>query len=1641
MADTRDVEIRLTFTDDGSGHLEKVVGQVVDTMAKAEQQTKKNKEGFEKLRGETEKSSGAFDKLKNSFMRSALQMAAGLGIWTSMSSVIGFATRNLRDIITQGKEFEEAWDKVEFAVNLSEKEMSAMQETILKMNPALGSTSQMAKAMGIAVRSFTEAKPAEWLKLVEIAARAAVATGGDMVQIMEGMGRIVKGYGLNIKDAANVTDVLVKASQRADVSMGELTMTLQRLSGPAKIAGVSFPELTAAYVKLAQTTGPQKATMQLNVLLMSLAKTSAAARVEAAKYGVDWSAAGVKVNGFVPTLVKLGQGIKGNEEALVKIIPGGRQMAGTLALIENGAKGLQKETDILTKEFVRGGAAAEAYYKQFGQLSQIIDMSKEVFNKFKIALFKGFSDAIKRSLNDPKDLEAAVQKATNSIVDSGRRIGEGIFNAAKWVKEHMATIKLAFATLATMLVVTKINAWSEAFLVALAKIIPQLGKFAGGVTAAIASMGPWSLLIAPVAIYSGKLIQLKAAIDKTTEASIAYDKANINLSNKLYQMVTSGRMNINTFYELTDKYNGNTAAMTMAIAKGKEGAAAQKAYIETFRQVPGTVLAANSALAAKVVIDNQEKKDLDLLREKMKAFGFTMKKDVSGSYDTLREGLVKLRGEMTQQKYDELTKQLRELGASTGHYQQTLIDLGIYMKGEEAEQLGNTRRRFKDLQDDLADGAYISWPQYYEGMQKVIQEFQKLDPEMRAIKDLGVKSSMEMKLEQQNLKQEVIDLGKAFKDGKVSAHGYAEGMLEARQKALDLVEGSKSLKDLGVKTFAQVQLDADKLALKLDDLNKSFTAGGLSAQEYARGLLAVYKAALAADPAIESLKKLKVLGVDDAAVQIEELNIAMRDLTIAFSLGKVPLSEYVAGMQEWKDQLYELNPAIRQMRRDAALLGVTFPEMADRQLPKLQEAFERLKMAKPPIETLAKAADTLIEQYKLAGKEVPKELTKISDQAKKTAAITGNDMVKAFSTIGTSLQVLGDSVGEKFKPLVTAASSVAGEISKSLEDQLSKIGEGGKLNFDNIKKAFKGLSAEMAGQLGGALASALGGSGKYAGIGSALGGALGSIIPGVGTAIGSFVGGIIGGLFGKKKKTPEQILKEEVDAIKKQYKSLGDISDETGKKIDDLTKKFNTQTAAIMALSDMMKDTGVTSKNLQSYVQKMTQALSDMKNKTVSVQNGLEGINSAFTEMIGQIIAQGQEGTKSIINFISYIRKLGIHVQEVDNYVNTWLGKGAAGIKSMTDALSTANYVQLGALDEQIKTLTDDITKASQSSLANRSDQLKLEQEKEQLTDLQKQYDQLKTTVGQEMAPELERVGTLTVATFNAMIAQGATVSEAFAALKDPIDALAEKYATLGIAGNAAIQQLLKMSEVEKANAGLMEAVGGNQQVLEALGNTGFMTADALQASADEAESFYKKLTDAGMTSQQALATMAPTLEDLAWYAKQYNLKLDDGTQSLIDQAKAAGVWKDKGKDFITTLQEGFDGIIKRLDRIVDDFDRMGKAAQRAGKDTREATGTGTGEEGSNVTYAQHGFTGTVTGPHLFYVEPGVKEQVNIGRPAGSGASGSMGNVINNIEKQITMEPIVLPWKDMESWVIRVVEKAASDERLILRPRSVRGRG
>jgi TP901 family phage tail tape measure protein len=187
-------------------------------------------------------------------------------------------------------------------------------------------------------------------------------------------------------------------------------------------------------------------------------------------------------------------------------------------------------------------------------------------------------------------------------------------------------------------------------------------------------------------------------------------------------------------------------------------------------------------------------------------------------------------------------------------------------------------------------------------------------------------------------------------------------------------------------------------------------------------------------------------------------------------------------------------------------------------------------------------------------------------------------------------------------------------------------------------------------------------------------------------------------------------------------------------------------------------------------------------------------------------------------------------------------------------------------------------------------------------------------------ADEFEFVQTSVLQAFNTMMDAGASFADVVGTFGPVLSTFIEAAENAGFEVSSeferigTVMDLMNSGPIQKVINGL-EGVG---QTVTAVGNLGLLTADQFELFGNTAQTAFNKLVTSGLTSEEAIAALAPQLQQLNDLQEQYGFELDANTQDLLDMAIAQGAVADKGLTTNDILIKGFESVLNVMNRLIE---------------------------------------------------------------------------------------------------------------------------
>jgi hypothetical protein len=470
---------------------------------------------------------------------------------------------------------------------------------------------------------------------------------------------------------------------------------------------------------------------------------------------------------------------------------------------------------------------------------------------------------------------------------------------------------------------------------------------------------------------------------------------------------------------------------------------------------------------------------------------------------------------------------------------------------------------------------------------------------------------------------------------------------------------------------------------------------------------------------------------------------------------------------------------------------------------------------------------------------------------------------------------------------------------------------------------------------------------------------------------------------------------------------LGDQIAETAKRVFG-GDRF---AAELASMQDIIKqgaaDTGVSpdtfiKTNFDTLMSQLRNVFALVEMGTINVQqagkildDNFESLRKAGTDAYGFISVELRET-------IRLTQQLGVESKAVQDFLkaqSTQISSGLADIAKGTLGIGVAAQDNIGKMTEQLATAQDraarlqaqitDLSKKPRSEWTA-GQVTSMELWKRQLIETKREIETLTTNLGiakqqvEDFAKTgqegFDRFGRLAAVTFNAGLASGKSFVDMINEMGPALDVAADAQDQFGLKASGAFKDLLDIRRFIKDHKELAGTLDGVNKMMVGLANSNLLTQETFTDLTHIATDTFDKMVKGGLTGNQALMLMQPTLQGIWQMQQDFGFEVDEATQRLIDQGKEAGIVGEQHRS-------ASDKMVKALERVVTVLEAMAYYLGVVIPDKAEEAGKAIGDiplpevPGSTGPWSERDPTKPGNTPPAtpdYYPEPGVYTQTDI---------------------------------------------------------------
>jgi len=1503
----KDVKFVLSFDDKGTAILKKATKDGVKTLGQFSGKAKDAEKALIGLTKGASSSGKGMGKLKGMLKSTWGQMAMGMGVMTGVTGLFRSVSRAITSTIQVGREFQASWANTTTMMSTTGQiiddtgqSLSDMKTELINMSPVLGGAKGLSEGLYQVLSASVPV--ADSLDFLATASKSAVAGVTDISTSVDALTTVYNAYGAEAYSVENISDIMFQTIKRGKLTYETLAGALGTVVPIASQVGVQFEEVAGAMATMTrQGIDVNTATVALRQTLVSVLKPTKDATETAERLGIGFDSATLKAMGFADWLTMVSEKAGGSVDDMTALFGNVRALMGVFALAGDKIEEFTDDVDLMRDAVVNGNVTHEAFVKQLQNADAMLRTLKTILDKMKLAIWEGVVKPFQEAILNTDDVVKSMEELQKKAIEFGTKLGESIGKVIKALVDFRKVVVTVVKVLATFWALKKVNAWATGMSTALVKVAGRFKVFSGAVAGQgpmmlkafkvikvgvmglgkvlaglVTSTGPVGLVIAGVVALGAGAYMLIKHWDKVKEFFVklwtnirAVFAGALNAISGMLPDWAKKVLNVLIWpYKQMLKLFGGYIKRIVIIATGLGKAiwTALKWYGEKLFGFWKGVFNKIKDAVTKVV--NWIKK---------LQFWKKFKDDFKEGFD-----YVKNEAKATTAVVSEETKKWAKHFLESGEASKLaskmfggIIDLAKKLKPNTKEVVASLDAQTKALLNMVNTGKI--------GYVDAVSRIEEL---MGAYKKAG-----------QDIPQSLYDVADALDANQAKIRESKEAYKELLDEYRKLMPTTK---DIGTQTQALTQVIDGYIAQGADatEATKLFEKQITSLYTSAEAIKKMFGTEI--PPALENLNKR--LSSSGGKVAVLKTNIKGLSDILKQAVGKT-FKDLERGFMGIDTEGQKVWMSMSKVQAIAKALGVTFKQDLKKQLAYLEEGFNNVMTTGDVLEKdQARMITDILALYEQLGIEAPEKYEDMMDELiKRTKKGRGNILVE-MEKLGQLIGILGEQVGGAFGEIITTVGIGIQQAVQAVANGVKGLGE--------VLGSISPMLGQLGGQIGGFISKT---KDNFSQLGSSIGATIGGIFGPLGKAIGALAGGLLGGLFGKKKpkKTEEQRLLEQfnaqVEEAKVAMKEFGDISDDTARAIAESRKEYAGWVAEALNMSKVMQDVGIDQTNINALWGKAHGLISAYEQGLVDTVTASEELGRQFGLLVEGARDMGLEGSRAMTEFINHVRASGLEVAEVTNYINDQLGlvpksamNASEGLLAMADMLPIERFQKWSDKQKDILEQMDLI--GDKGSDAYKALQDELDGVNEKMENATK-----------NATKQLQNLESQTLAVFNAMIANGASYSEAMTAIGPTLDQIILAQEEMGIEAGTAIQELLRIREVEQAHKGLWLAIDGNLAVLNALASTGSLTQEAMMDAGQKAKNYYKNLMKAGLDSNQALAQMAPTLQQLKYYAEEHGLAIDKGTQALIDQAEEAGLLDEQQMSATDVMLAGFGLMIQAL--------------------------------------------------------------------------------------------------------------------------------
>lgn len=391
------------------------------------------------------------------------------------------------------------------------------------------------------------------------------------------------------------------------------------------------------------------------------------------------------------------------------------------------------------------------------------------------------------------------------------------------------------------------------------------------------------------------------------------------------------------------------------------------------------------------------------------------------------------------------------------------------------------------------------------------------------------------------------------------------------------------------------------------------------------------------------------------------------------------------------------------------------------------------------------------------------------------------------------------------------------------------------------------------------------------------------------------------------------------------------LADKIAKDADEMMDR---QAATLLHINEIIEEAGgINRENVEIWTERARDLFVMLSQGRLTASQVAGVLEDLFPDLIEQIPKSTGLASEKLVEMITLTQQFGLEVKAVEEFIEQMTEKAIEGFNAIAIGMTfewlddeelAEGKKSIKELTEEAKDLAEKITElegkqylSGNQRVALRDYRRELEKINKEIEERRKKIEEGKSEADPTMQQDFDRLARLATVAFDAAMASGMNILDIIEKMGPGLDKLNESAEAFGFTMTGKFADISAIRNWVEENEELAGAIGGVNDMAVGLANTNKMSAEAFADLSVTTVELFNKMREDGLTANQAMMALQPTLQVLWELQKRNGYQFDENTAKLIAEAEAAGKVGEQFKSNEARIVDATERIATGMEKLL----------------------------------------------------------------------------------------------------------------------------